>query len=116
MQRVSPEQNEHVSSQEELETHESTEKTGVIGEASPFKILPEQGVCSGYASTVITVWFEPTSVNESEEDLEIICTVKQKGPVRSAPDIFKVHLQAWSFSTCCVNQWLKTFLYLSVSL
>ena len=61
-----------------------------------FKILQEQGVCLGYSSTIITICFEPTDATEYEEDLEIVCSVKQNGPVRTEPEIFHVHLQV-----CC---------------
>jgi hypothetical protein len=60
---------------------------------APFKISPEQGLFAGYSTTTITVDFEPTSVAEFEEDIEIVCAVKQKETARAAPDIFRVHLQ-----------------------
>lgn len=93
VQRCSTEPEVQGSSQGGLEGADSTVKAVATGQASPFKILQEQGVCSGYASTIITVCFEPTMVTESEEDIEVVCAVKQKGPVRSAPAVFRIHLQ-----------------------
>lgn len=77
---------------------DSTVKEGTKQAASRFKILQEQGICAGYSSTSITISFEPTSVIESEEDVEIVCSVKQKGPVRPAPEVFRVHLQVQSIA------------------
>lgn len=75
---------------------EHDESLDNTGHTEAFKILQEQGVCLGYASTSIAVCFEPSSAAEHEEDIEIVCSVKRNGPVHSVPERFKVHLQVSS--------------------
>jgi hypothetical protein len=83
------------SGQGEQETVERTANNGGTGQVchTPFKLRPEQGVCSGYSTTTITVYFEPASVAEFEEDIEVVCAVKWKATALATPDIFRVHLQ-----------------------
>jgi hypothetical protein len=60
---------------------------------SPFKILDEEGICRGYKSTIINICYAPSAVAENEEDVDVVCSIKQRAAHAGQRDIFHIHLQ-----------------------